>query len=584
MAKYAIAHYHEIALKGRNRPFFIDCLLANIRRVLAGVGLRQAISVHNSVLLELDDDVRWDEARSRLQRVFGLATFSLVERSALDLDAIKAATQRAIDGKSFQTFRVTARRADKRFPLTSEQLNRELGTFVQSVTHAPVSLKQPDLTVYVEILSREALVYAEKVPGPGGLPVGSGGRVAVLLSGGIDSPVAAYRLLRRGCRVTFVHFHSHPFLDASSKQKAQELVELLDDYQGNSRLYLVPFGEVQRQIVLTAPAPYRTVLYRRFMVRFASRIARAEGAGALVTGESLGQVASQTLENMAVVEAASDLPVLRPLVGMDKLEIVRQAEHIGTFPISIQPDQDCCQLFMPRDPVTHATPAAVARAERPLDLDQLAALALSDLEVVDYRSGSRHKERRSLLEGVDGHGPRARGQGETVTPTSGGTSRESMPAAPHAPIPDPRSPSPGPRLVSACLAGFRCRYDGQSKADPRIVEMVRRGEAIPVCPEQLGGLPTPREPSVFVDDTLTRLETRTGQEVTSQFEQGAEEVARLARTVGAQEAILQERSPSCGTHWVYQRQPDGTEKLVPGQGVTARRLQAEGLRVVSSEE
>ncbi|MBI4493576.1 MAG: tRNA 4-thiouridine(8) synthase ThiI [Chloroflexi bacterium] len=397
MARYVIAHYHEVALKGKNRPFFVDRLVANTRRALAEAGLRRASAVYNSILVELDDQAPWEVVQAGLQRVFGLANFARVERCPLELEAIKAAVQRVVEASTFHTFRISARRGDKRFAMTSDELNRELGAFVQSFTRAPVSLKQPDLTVYVEVLAREALVYGEKIAGPGGLPVGSGGRVAALLSGGIDSPVAAYRMLRRGCTVSFIHFHGYPFLDASSKQKAQELVELLDGYQGSSRLYLVPFGEVQRQVVLDAPEPYRTVIYRRLMVRLAGHIARTEGALALVTGDSLGQVASQTLENLAAVDAAAELPLLRPLIGMDKLEIIRQAEQIGTYPISIVADQDCCQLFMPRHPTTHATAAEMLQAEQHLDFDQLARFALDEVEVIDHGRGGRRKERRSLV-------------------------------------------------------------------------------------------------------------------------------------------------------------------------------------------
>ena len=393
--EYVIAHYHEVALKGKNRPLFIGRLLANVRQALKPVGLRRAIAAHNSILLELESS-SWDEAKIALGRVFGLAYFARVERCPLDLEAIKQAVRRVVEARPFQTFRIDARRANKLFPMTSDQLNRELGAYVQSFTRAPVSLKHPDLTVYVEILPNEALVYGEKVPGPGGLPVGSSGRVVVLLSGGIDSPVAAYRMMRRGCLVSFVHFHSYPFLDASSKQKARELVERLNLFQGRSRLFLVSFGEVQRQVVLNAPEPFRTIIYRRLMVRIASKVARAERAAALVTGESLGQVASQTLENIAAVEQASELPILRPLVGMDKLEIVRQAEEIDTYGISILPDQDCCQLFSPRHPVTRATPADLRRAEEHLDFEALTRLALSEVEVIEFRDNEQRREQRSL--------------------------------------------------------------------------------------------------------------------------------------------------------------------------------------------
>jgi thiamine biosynthesis protein ThiI len=428
---YVIAHYHEVALKGGNKAFFIERLLSRIRRALTGEGVRRARESNNVIFLELDDSARWEHVRACLSRVFGLSNFSLVEPVSPDLDAVKDAVRRAVEGRVTGTFRITSRRADKRFPLKSEELNRELGAYVQSFTGAPVSLKQPDLTVYVDVLAKEALVYTEKVPGPGGLPVGTGGRVMALLSGGIDSPVAAYRMMRRGCSVAFVHYHSYPFLDASSKQKAQELVEVLDGYQGDSRLYMVPFGEPQRQVVMAAPEPYRTVIYRRLMMRIANRLCETDGASALVTGESLGQVASQTLENMAVVDAASERLVLRPLVGMDKLEIVRQAEQIGTFPISIEPDQDCCQLFMPRRPATHASPRDLQFAERNLDIEQLVSMALAEVEVVRYSRQGKRKEvldlREAATDRTADRPPPTAGDGDVATRRPGDPAKEGAP-------------------------------------------------------------------------------------------------------------------------------------------------------------
>jgi thiamine biosynthesis protein ThiI len=277
---------------------------------------------------------------------------------------------------------VTARRAYKTFPLTSPQLNEILGTFVLERFPARVDLKNPELTLFVDILPKEAFIYLEKVRGPGGLPVGVAGRVIALLSGGIDSPVAAYRMMRRGCQVSFVHFHGAPFLDRRTQEKTREIVKLLTRYQYTSRLYLVPFGEVQQEVVVNTPAPYRVLLYRRLMARIAEHLASLEGAKALVTGESLGQVASQTLENLTVIEEAVKLPLLRPLIGMDKEEITEQAKEIGTYEISIQPDQDCCTLFVPRHPATRATMDDIGRAEMTLDLDRLvkAGAERTDLE------------------------------------------------------------------------------------------------------------------------------------------------------------------------------------------------------------
>jgi thiamine biosynthesis protein ThiI len=239
--------------------------------------------------------------------------------------------------------------------------------------------------VHVEVLPREAFVSVQRFAGPGGLPVGSSGTVMALLSGGIDSPVAAWRMMGRGCRVEFVHFHGAPYQDRSSRDKVEELARLLTRYQARSTLHLVAFGEIQRQIVAAVRRPFRVVLYRRMMMRIAEQLARRAGAGALITGESLGQVASQTLANLTVVENAAELPILRPLIGMDKGEIRAQAERIGTYEISIQPDQDCCQLFMPRQPATFMSVEEAVAAEAPLDTEALLAQALENSETSSFK-------------------------------------------------------------------------------------------------------------------------------------------------------------------------------------------------------
>lgn len=393
---HVIVRCHEIMLKGRNRPFFINQLLENLNRAVAGQGVRSVRPAHNRIALHLEPGADWRPVAAAVQRVFGVENVSPAFRTRVDLDALAETVTANLDGRITGTFRIDTHRAWKQFPLNSEEINRQLGRIVQERTGAPVRLKGADTVITVEILPREAFVSFEKLPGPGGLPVGTGGRVVALLSGGIDSPVAAWRIMKRGCRVTFVHFHSYPFLDSSSRQKSQELVELLDRWQGDSRLYLVPIGEAQRNIVLNAPEPYRTLLYRRLMVRLAERIAQAEGALALVTGESLGQVASQTLEALLVIERVTPLPILRPLIGLDKTEIVAQAQAIGTYEVSILPDQDCCQLFQPRHPVTRPTLAAVEEAEAGLDLPQLVQSCLAEVELVEHGPQGRSKRQVSL--------------------------------------------------------------------------------------------------------------------------------------------------------------------------------------------
>ncbi len=384
----AIVHYHELALKGRNRPYFQNRLVRHLRLVLRDLGIRQVDALTGRIRVTLADDTPWEPVKARLSRVFGTAHFSLAHSVPLcqdgNLDAMKAAIGLAVAGLPFDTFRVSAKRADKRFPLTSLDVDRAIGAHVCSLTGKRVSLGDPDLTIRIEMLSREAYYSVRQEPGPGGLPVGVSGKVACLISGGIDSPVAAYRMMKRGCKAVFVHFHGRPFVSRASEEKVRELVQLLTQSQLYSRLYLIPFGEIQRQIVLGAPAPFRVVLYRRMMLRIAEELARKERCWAMVTGDSLGQVASQTPENLGVVEEAAQLPLLRPLIGMDKIEITEQAERIGTFDTSIEPDQDCCRLFVPPHPTTRADLDHVRRIERAFDLGTMVKQGVEKAELAEF--------------------------------------------------------------------------------------------------------------------------------------------------------------------------------------------------------
>ena len=375
-----IVRYHEIALKGRNRPFFVEKLADNLRRALADLPdvtvqpLAARLSVH------VGDGAPWEAVRGRLEAVFGVANFSRAHEVPPDLELLKRAAASGLQGSSFESFRVTTRRSDKSFPRNSGEIDREVGAAVHAATGVRVDLEHPELTLWVEVLRDRILYSYEKHAGPGGFPVGASGRVLALVSGGIDSPVAAWRMMKRGCRAVLVHFHAFPLQDRSTIDKTRELARILTRWQLRTRLLLVPFGPVQQTVVAACPAPLRVVLYRRFMMRIADALARRHRARALVTGESLGQVASQTLENMAVIGEATRFPVLRPLVGMDKEEIIAQAHRIGTFAVSTLPDQDCCQLFVPRHPATAARREHVARAEEALDVPALVAAAVEGTE------------------------------------------------------------------------------------------------------------------------------------------------------------------------------------------------------------
>lgn len=382
---YIIAHYHELALKGRNRPILVDRLVRNIRDGLKGAGRCHVESLAGRIRITLEDQPRWSTIKSRLEETFGLANFAPALYVASDLDTLTKAVCESVQGLSFHTFRVTTKRADKRYPLTSVEVNRHVGAAVVERTGAHVSLGDPELTIYIEIMGGMAYYFYERFQGPGGLPVGMSGKVACMLSGGIDSPVAAYRMMKRGCQAVFIHFHGHPFVSRASAEKAEELAQRLTRHQYHSRLYLVSFGEIQRQIVLSAPAPLRIVLYRRLMVRITEEIGRSNTCWALVSGDSLGQVASQTAGNLTVVNETATLPFLRPLIGMDKAEITEQAQRIGTFETSIEPDQDCCRLFMPPHPTTHANLEEVRKAESQLDIHGLVKQALEKMELKEFK-------------------------------------------------------------------------------------------------------------------------------------------------------------------------------------------------------
>ncbi|HET8577446.1 MAG TPA: tRNA uracil 4-sulfurtransferase ThiI [Methylomirabilota bacterium] len=390
-APVALVHYHEISLKRGNRPLFLRHLQQNLQRATADLGPVRVLQLPGRIVLDLAALPDPGVVAARVDRVCGIANWALALCTDVSMEALKRAVERVIAGRTFASFRITARRAFKTFPLTSTELNRELGAHVLALRpDCRVDLEHPECNVRVEVLPAEGFVYADRRPGVGGLPVGSSGTVAALLSGGIDSPVAAWRLMKRGCRVVFIHFHSVPYLPDVSQKKARELVERLTQWQYFSRLFLVPFGEIQREVVLTVPPPARVVVYRRLMVRIAERLARHAGALALVTGESLGQVASQTLENLTRIGEVAGLPLLRPLIGMDKLEITEQARALGTLEISVEPDADCCTLFVPRHPDTRVSREEIERVEGQLEIERLvlAGVEAATQETFDFPPGA----------------------------------------------------------------------------------------------------------------------------------------------------------------------------------------------------
>ena len=372
-----LVRYGEIALKGNNRPFFERALAKNIKSACEDIS-KLKVELHRGRILV------WPERRAervarRIQDVMGVHNVSLARGVSHDPEEIASAglavVREALEDlpkSSPITFRVKTKRGNKAYPMTSTELDRFVADRVLPHQEGlKVQLKDADLVLGIEVREKSAFVYTKRLPGPGGLPVGTLGHVLCLLSGGIDSPVAAWMAMKRGCRVSFVSFHSAPYIGDSSKKKVADLVRILAHYQPTSQLFVVPFTKCQETVRDYAPEAYRTVLYRRMMQRIASRIAKRKGFGALITGESLGQVASQTLENMTCIEEASELPVLRPLVAMDKQEAVDIAKRIGTFETSIRPEPDCCTVFQPEKPVIRGRIHDCVEAESGFDLEGL---------------------------------------------------------------------------------------------------------------------------------------------------------------------------------------------------------------------
>jgi thiamine biosynthesis protein ThiI len=383
-----VIHFLELSLKGKNRSWFVNQLVRSVRSALIGLDVSHVRHVQGRIEARLGDNRHWPEVGERLRGLPGIANFACavevpVRRGAdatSGIDEMWDAMRPMLDGRHPASFRVKVRRVNKQFPIESPAVERTLGERVIAETGWRVDLSHAELTLRVEALGEHALVYAERERGAGGLPLGTGGKVLCLLSGGIDSPVAAWRMIRRGCTVLFVHFHAYPILSIASQNKARELAAILARRQLKSKLFLVPFGAVQQQVVLSVPPPLRVIMYRRFMVRISEEIARKNNALALVTGDVVGQVASQTLENIAAVNQVATMPVLRPLIGCDKEEITAEAREIGTYETSILEDQDCCTLFTPELPSTRTPLRLIEDAERALDVPALVAMALEGLE------------------------------------------------------------------------------------------------------------------------------------------------------------------------------------------------------------
>ncbi len=377
----------EIVLKGLNRKNFEDALLRSLRRRLAKIGSFKVRAAQSTITVEpMDDDIDMDDAADCVAHVFGIAAFSRACIAEKDIESIKqtAAEYLADTMESAKTFKVEAKRSDKKFPYKSPEISAEVGGYLlEKFPHLTVDVHAPDVVVTVEVRDFAAYVRAGLIRGAGGIPVGTGGKACVLISGGIDSPVAAYMMAKRGLELMAVHFASPPYTSERAEQKVVELLERVAKYSGRLKMYTVPFTEIQEQIREKCSEDYFTIIMRRLMMEIAQRIGADKGAQALITGESLGQVASQTIGAIACTDAVCNMPVFRPLLGMDKEEIIEISRKIDTFEVSIQPYEDCCTVFTPRHPRTRPVLEKVIAEQNKLDCEPMIERAIADVKVRD---------------------------------------------------------------------------------------------------------------------------------------------------------------------------------------------------------
>ena len=376
-----LATTSEISLKGGNRSWFERTLTDNVRNALSDLPVESVTRPAWRVLITFKESVPFAEAARRLATVFGIGGIRPVELAGHTIEDLEAHLGPRLENMAPESFAIRCQRSEKRFPMTSPEIERAVGGFVQEKTGWPVDLSNPDLTIHVLVDEKGLFTWTHNIPGPGGLPVGVGGRATCLISGGIDSPVAAYLLMKRGMRLDFVHFHSVPRTDPASLEKVEDLIRILIRYQGPARLAMVPLLPIQEEIAARCPAELRVLLYRRFMLRLAEESAHRLRSDALITGESLGQVASQTIQNLRAVESVAAMPVLRPLISLDKPEIIAIARRMGTYETSIIPHFDCCSFLLPDRPATKSTAAELDEAEMALDIQTLVSEALEATDV-----------------------------------------------------------------------------------------------------------------------------------------------------------------------------------------------------------
>lgn len=390
MKEVILVKLGEVVLKGLNRRAFEDMLLRNMRRRLSDSGLFDIREIQSTVYVTPREGADIDEAADRVSKIFGIAAFSRACETQKEIGAVCAAAAEYLrrDLSEARTFKVECKRSDKKFPLKSPEICAQVGSFLQeSFPHLRVDVNEPEFTVRVEIRDYAAYVHGNSLRGAGGIPVGTGGRAAVLISGGIDSPVASWMMARRGVELTAVHFASPPYTSERAEQKVADLLRKVGEYAGHMTMFTVPFAKIQEEIMAKCPEEYFTVIMRRMMMRAAETIARGQDCGALITGESLGQVASQTLQAIACTDTVASMPVFRPLIGMDKVDIIALAHRIDTYDLSILPYEDCCTVFTPRHPRTRPVLKFVEHAEEKLDVPALLDDCLSRVKTTRIEPG-----------------------------------------------------------------------------------------------------------------------------------------------------------------------------------------------------
>lgn len=394
--QFIICHYSEIALKGKNRKLFEEKLVENIKKAINPSFYKKIQRIEGRILIELKEKYKEKEMEASLKNVFGTAYFSFAFLCEQKIEVLQNKILEIIKKEKPKTFKIFTKRSKKDFFLTSPEINEKIGEYIlQNVnctlrhtqggtsaalsTELKVDLENPEMTCFVEIVQKYAFLYFKKIKAMGGLPVGISGKAVSLISGGIDSPLASFLAQKRGIEIIFVHFHAYPFASKASLEKVKKIIKILNKYQFRSKLYLVPFAEIQKEILLKTKSSLRVLFYRRFMFKISEMIAEKEKAKVLITGENIGQVASQTLENIGVIEEAIDLPVLRPLICYDKEEIINKAKEIGTFEISILPHQDCCARFLPQNPETKANLKEIKAEEEKLNSKKIIKDAISKM-------------------------------------------------------------------------------------------------------------------------------------------------------------------------------------------------------------